>query len=237
MLFNRPNKRYRPISFASIFLAVASAHIIFLCLAFKHKVRDPSTHKNVRYLETYSIQSGHSYTKGSFNQHQLVRETRIDSATAGTTPTPKNAVLANATNRSSIIPIQEQHALQPEQPLTNKKNQSQNINNSKVINKDAFTIAEASSQTPIIHAAYLNNPAPIYPRISRRLGEQGVVLLAVEIDVDGSASKVKVQTSSGHPRLDKSALETVLKWRFIPGKKAGVPQKMLVNIPINFVLE
>jgi protein TonB len=62
-------------------------------------------------------------------------------------------------------------------------------------------------------------------------------LLAVEIDVDGSASKVKVQTSSGHPRLDKSALETVLKWRFIPGKKAGVPQKMLVNIPINFVLE
>ena len=237
MLFNRPNKRYRPISFASIFLAVVSVHIIFLGLAFKHQVRDPSPHNNVRYLETYSIQTGLSNTNGSLNQHQLDREFRIDSATESTTPTQKNDVLATDTDRTAFIPLQEQHASQPEQPLTNKKKQSQNINSSKVINKDAFTIAEASSQTPIIHAAYLNNPAPIYPRISRRLGEQGTVLLAVEIDIDGSASKVKVQTSSGHPRLDKSALETVLKWRFIPGKTAGVPKKMWVSIPINFVLE
>lgn len=90
---------------------------------------------------------------------------------------------------------------------------------------------------PVTHAAYLNNPHPAYPRQSKRLGEQGSVLLLVEIDVDGSASQVKIQQSSGHARLDRAALETVIKWRFIAGKKAGVPQKMWVNIPINFVLK
>lgn len=90
---------------------------------------------------------------------------------------------------------------------------------------------------PVTHARYLNNPHPSYPRQSKRLGEQGTVLLVVEIDVDGSASQVKVHQSSGHPRLDKIAQETVIKWRFIAGKKAGVPQKMWVNIPINFILE
>jgi protein TonB len=90
---------------------------------------------------------------------------------------------------------------------------------------------------PVTYAKYLNNPHPAYPRQSKRFGEQGTVLLAIEIDVDGSASQVKVQKSSGYPRLDQTALETVLKWRFIAGKKAGLPQKMWVNIPINFVLE
>jgi protein TonB len=46
-----------------------------------------------------------------------------------------------------------------------------------------------------------------------------------------------VSMSSGYPRLDRTALETVLKWRFIAGNNDGVPQKMWVTIPINFILE
>jgi protein TonB len=62
-------------------------------------------------------------------------------------------------------------------------------------------------------------------------------LLAAEIATNGKALQALISISSGYPRLDRAALESVLKWQFIPGKKAGVPQKMWVNIPINFVLE
>jgi protein TonB len=46
-----------------------------------------------------------------------------------------------------------------------------------------------------------------------------------------------VQQSSGYERLDRTAVETVLRWRYVPGKRAGVPEAMWFNIPINFVLE
>lgn len=99
------------------------------------------------------------------------------------------------------------------------------------------TAGESDIVMPITHADYLNNPHPSYPRISRRLREEGRVLLAVEIDIDGHAAQILVKHSSGYERLDQSALQTVLKWRFVPGKQAGVAKKMWVNIPINFVLE
>jgi protein TonB len=62
-------------------------------------------------------------------------------------------------------------------------------------------------------------------------------VLAVEIDINGAASQAMVSMSSGYPRLDRTALETVLKWRFIAGNNDGIPQKMWVTIPINFILE
>lgn len=92
-------------------------------------------------------------------------------------------------------------------------------------------------QLPSSSAAYLNNPRPPYPPLSRRLGEQGKVVVRVFIETDGSASRAEVQQSSGYERLDRTAVETVLRWRYVPGKRAGVPEAMWFNIPINFVLE
>lgn len=92
-------------------------------------------------------------------------------------------------------------------------------------------------QLPSSSAAYLNNPRPPYPPLSRRLGEQGKVVVRVFIEADGSASRAEVQQSSGYERLDRTAVETVLRWRYVPGKRAGVPEAMWFNIPINFVLE
>jgi protein TonB len=92
-------------------------------------------------------------------------------------------------------------------------------------------------QLPSSSAAYLNNPRPAYPPLSRRLGEQGKVVVRVFIEADGSASRAEVQQSSGYERLDRTAVETVLRWRYVPGKRAGVPEGMWFNIPINFVLE
>lgn len=90
---------------------------------------------------------------------------------------------------------------------------------------------------PSSSAAYLNNPPPAYPPLSRRLGEQGRVVVRAYIDVDGTAARAEIRSSSGYDRLDQAALQTVLRWRYVPGKRGGVPEAMWFNIPISFVLE
>jgi protein TonB len=92
-------------------------------------------------------------------------------------------------------------------------------------------------QLPSSSADYLNNPRPPYPSLSRRLGEQGKVVVRVFIDLNGTASKAEIHTSSGYERLDQTALQTVLRWRYVPGKRGGVAEAMWFNVPINFVLE
>ena len=90
---------------------------------------------------------------------------------------------------------------------------------------------------PSTDADYLNNPRPAYPPLSKRLGEEGKVVLRVLIEADGSASKAEIRSSSGYDRLDQAALQTVLRWRYLPGKRGGVAEAMWFNVPINFVLE
>lgn len=92
-------------------------------------------------------------------------------------------------------------------------------------------------ELPSSNADYLKNPPPPYPPMSKRLGEQGRVVVRAFIQLDGTASRAEVQRSSGFERLDQTAVQTVLRWRYIPGKRAGVPEAMWFNIPINFVLE
>ncbi len=92
-------------------------------------------------------------------------------------------------------------------------------------------------EQPSSNAAYLQNPAPAYPSISKRMGEQGKVLLRVYIAADGTPQKIEVNQSSGFARLDRQAQDAVMRWRFVPGKRNGVPESMWFLVPINFVLE
>ncbi|MEO7399358.1 MAG: energy transducer TonB [Polaromonas sp.] len=101
----------------------------------------------------------------------------------------------------------------------------------------AAPAASPAVQLPSSNADYLQNPKPAYPALSKRLGEQGKVILRVLIGVDGTARKAEIRQSSGFERLDQAALNTVLKWRYVPGKRGGMVEEMWFNVPINFVLE
>ena len=92
-------------------------------------------------------------------------------------------------------------------------------------------------QSPNFNAAYLNNPAPNYPAISRRLGEEGLVLLRVQVTVDGTAGSVELQTGSGSSRLDQAALEAVKKWQFVPAKRGEQSVSASVTVPVRFSIE
>ena len=62
-----------------------------------------------------------------------------------------------------------------------------------------------------------------YPPLSRRLLEEGPVVLAYTVDADGSVSDPAVAVSSRFPGLDAAALDAVKQWRYHPAEKDGKP--------------
>ncbi|MCQ8105437.1 energy transducer TonB [Methylomonas sp. SURF-2] len=95
----------------------------------------------------------------------------------------------------------------------------------------------APTTLPSLHADYLNNPAPAYPDQSRQQGEQGRVLVRVLVTTDGTVDQVNLRKSSGYPRLDSAALETVKNWRFVPAQHGSRVVSAWVVVPISFSLE
>lgn len=90
---------------------------------------------------------------------------------------------------------------------------------------------------PIFNADYLDNPAPAYPPMARRSGEQGRVVLRVLVGARGSAEEVLIRTSSGYYRLDDAARDTVRRWKFVPARRGAEAVSAWVLIPVSFRLE
>ncbi|ADU36265.1 TonB family protein [Variovorax paradoxus EPS] len=96
--------------------------------------------------------------------------------------------------------------------------------------------APPAVQLPSSNADYLQNPKAVYPAMSKRLGEQGKVIVKVLVGVDGLPKSAEVKKSSGFERLDEAAIEYIMKCRFVPGKVNGVVQAMSYDAPVNYVL-
>ena len=91
---------------------------------------------------------------------------------------------------------------------------------------------------PNFVAAYLNNPGPAYPCLSKRQNEQGEVMLRVLVSAAGRAEQVLIERSSGFSRLDEAAKDVVLKrWRFVPAKQGDQAISAWVLVPIQFELK
>lgn len=143
-------------------------------------------------------------------------------------PRPKPKTHPRPTPAPEAAPVPRPAAVEPA-PATTE---------TKVAQAPQSVPAAAPVALPSASAAYLNNPPPEYPRMSRRLGESGRVVVRVLIGTDGRASQARIQRSSGYERLDQTALQTVRdRWRFQPGTRAGIPEAMWFDVPINFVLE
>lgn len=90
---------------------------------------------------------------------------------------------------------------------------------------------------PDYEADYLNNPPPAYPRLSRRLREEGEVELRVRVSPQGQPMTVELARSSGSQRLDDAALKAVREWRFEPARQGSRAVEAWVRVPIHFKLE
>jgi protein TonB len=91
-------------------------------------------------------------------------------------------------------------------------------------------------EPPRADMAYLNNPPPAYPAVSKRAGEQGRVMLRVRVDASGVVEAVELQATSGFPRLDEAALAAVRRWRFVPAKLGERAVAGWAVVPISFSL-
>ncbi|MFM7330865.1 MAG: energy transducer TonB [Brachymonas sp.] len=92
-------------------------------------------------------------------------------------------------------------------------------------------------ELPRSDADYLNNPPPPYPPISRRMGEQGRVIVRVFVSEEGVPLRAEVRISSGFDRLDATAVATAMRYRYRPGMRGGVPEAMAVSVPFDFKLD
>lgn len=86
-------------------------------------------------------------------------------------------------------------------------------------------------------AAYLNNPAPAYPALSRRLGEAGEVMLKVLVSAAGMPDRIELARSSGSDRLDRAARDAVARWRFIAARQGEHDIEAWVLVPVIFRLQ
>ncbi len=89
---------------------------------------------------------------------------------------------------------------------------------------------------PRFDAGYLQNPAPAYPALSRRMGEEGKVLLRVFVEPTGRPSQIEIKTGSGSSRLDQAAQEAVWLWKFISARRGDEAIGAWVLVPVVFNL-
>ena len=107
----------------------------------------------------------------------------------------------------------------------------------QVIPSMATGSVKSSAGGAIQIPSYFLNPPPPYPGEARKLKQEGLVVLSVDVDCRGWVASVAVKSGSGFPLLDQSAIRTVKTWRFKPARIAGVPVQTNVEIPVRFKLE
>ncbi|MEQ9175811.1 MAG: TonB family protein, partial [Alphaproteobacteria bacterium] len=95
----------------------------------------------------------------------------------------------------------------------------------------------AAVAAPDYRPAQLNNRKPHYPLSARRRNQEGRVVLEAEVTASGSSTAVQIVQSSGVAALDQAAMEAVRDWRFLPGRRDGVPVTASVSIPVVFRLK
>jgi periplasmic protein TonB len=84
---------------------------------------------------------------------------------------------------------------------------------------------------------YSQNPPISYPKRARRRGYEGTVLLEVLVNKNGKVADLRILASSGYSILDRSAVNSVKTWSFVPAKKGYDTIDMWVQVPVRFKLE
>ncbi len=84
---------------------------------------------------------------------------------------------------------------------------------------------------------YKENPEPAYPRIAKKRGYEGTVLLSVLVNKNGLVDNIWIFESCGYTILDNAALDAVKDWIFEPGRSGDEPIEMWVEVPVRFEIE
>ncbi len=78
---------------------------------------------------------------------------------------------------------------------------------------------------------------PVYPRLSRRRGEEGTVVITLTVLQNGRIKDEQIKQSSGYPLLDEAALTAIRTSRFKPAIRNGKPLTSSIEQTFVFKLE
>lgn len=78
---------------------------------------------------------------------------------------------------------------------------------------------------------------PEYPKGARLRGEQGNIILEIEIGADGVCVAAKVAVSCGFAELDAAAVKAALAARFVPAKAGNSPVSSVARLTLSFRLK
>jgi len=89
--------------------------------------------------------------------------------------------------------------------------------------EDVRSTDESSRAQPPVGPStlVLHRPPLVYPDAARRAGVQGLVVVGLEVDGDGTVSRTWILRSSGSRILDSAAARNVRQWTFDPDGLEG----------------
>lgn len=125
-------------------------------------------------------------------------------------PTTAKPSLIKPTSESNSSSSSSSNEGKSDSTYTSNKNNADQAGGSLVVPKD-------------YQGGYLAALRPVYPPESMNNGEEGVVGITVSVSADGKPLDVAISKSSGFSRLDRSAKQAVLKYRFKPATRGGIP--------------
>jgi len=151
----------------------------------------------------------------------------------------EQSVMTTKSSTTEVMPDVEKSRTESLNPIEHIQVATQETSTEKhaETKADYAESVEEKIEPPKFGVAYLNNPAPDYPSLSRRKGDEGRVLLKVLVSADGKAEDVQIEKSSGFELLDEAAQKTVKQWRFVPARKGGEVLSAYVIVPIKFSLK
>jgi periplasmic protein TonB len=95
--------------------------------------------------------------------------------------------------------------------------------------------AYASADVDVKAAPVARNPGPRYPRGLRNRGINGNVRIQFIVDTTGLAvlASLRILTATA-PEFADAVRDVIGQWKFYPGKRGGVPVRVLVCMPLSF---
>jgi len=160
-----------------------------------------------------------------------------------TPPAPPQAKVAEKIPRlpapAEIVPSIPLVAIAPSpESITVKTSEPQVTTKQEAAAPTVATAPTTPAAPKIINAVeYLRPPSPEYPALSRRMKEEGKVVMRVLVNEKGQPEKIELHQSSGSHRLDEAARIAIMRSLFKPYHEDGKALPVIATATINFSLE
>ncbi|MGN0833518.1 MAG: energy transducer TonB [Kiritimatiellia bacterium] len=130
---------------------------------------------------------------------------------------------------------------EPEEPVAEMKPPPRPPEERKEPPKPAAAASAPSRPAP--RQAHVDAPPrpkrairPQYPQGARQRGEEGRVVLEIEVGADGTCTAVRVVASCGFAELDAAAVKAARAARFTPARSGGAPVASTARLALDFRL-